>query len=565
MENFIESDKERMRIIIEMNVTKEFNDFTCFRKLSSEKKLEIYNKFVNAVQKLAASSDGMWTTLNDTKNVVVKDFYSKIDKFYTFICSEHDYNPTLKFLCSLFYIHHELCEKFERILFYADKFLNFMKKELIQNNDKSVINADSMFCVEEYVLLMNSKDLKNEAFKNIEPLLFQDKPNATGSYFEATEVFNIKARLYAFYEMYSDALKVMKKIKIRSTGRDLIENYHFTGTFYENSNNLDDALKYYTKAIESQTAIYSVLQQADKIYRNLFHIGKIKFHKQEISAAYLALNEFCIAFTNHKEILSEFTFDRDWKYFMQDMDILFDQANIILNDINHDSIETKIAISNGFKDLIKMVEFQRLIYEATNGNITKENAEEKLKILGDALELNPINSEKRPWLIHKILSTKATLYFNSNNLQLAYENYKKLYKEISYNNSKEKNDENRDISRPDYYMYFDEFCNSDGFSQYFLNYIMCFIHSKMFVEATHFLEYIENINEDLSSDRYKYAVYSYLGRMYYEEGDYKRAQNSIISAINYGQNIKSPSNLPKQIHPLPTTEYYLGYTCSKST
>ena len=80
----------------------------------------------------------------------------------------------------------------------------------------------------------------------------------------------------------------------------------------------------------------------------------------------------------------------------------------------------------------------------------------------------------------------------------------------------------------------------------------------MFVEATHFLEYIENINEDLSSNRYKYTVNSYLGRMYYEEGDYKRAQNSIISAINYGQNIKSPSNLPKQIHPLPTTEYYLG-------
>ena len=206
-----------MYINIEMNVTKEFNDFTCFRKLSSEKKLEIFNKFVNAIQKMAASSDGMWTTLNDTKNVVVKDFFSKIDKFYTFICSEQDYNPTLKFLCSLFYIHHELCEKFERILFYAGKFLNFMKKELIQNNDKSVINADSMFCVEEYVLLMNSKDLKNEAFKNIEPLLFQDKPNATGSYFEATEVFNIKARLYAFYEMYSDALKVMKKIKIRST------------------------------------------------------------------------------------------------------------------------------------------------------------------------------------------------------------------------------------------------------------------------------------------------------------------------------------------------------------
>ena len=90
----------------------------------------------------------------------------------------------------------------------------------------------------------------------------------------------------------------------------------------------------------------------------------------------------------------------------------------------------------------------------------------------------------------------------------------KLYKEISYNNSKENNDENRDISRPDYYMYFDEFCNSDGFSQYFLNYIMCFIHSKMFVEATHFLEYIENINEDLSSNRYKYTVNSYLGNHY---------------------------------------------------
>ena len=181
--------------------------------------------------------------------------------------------------------------------------------------------------------------------------------------FYVLEMLERKARIYAIFEMYSDALKTMKKVK-RMQEPIMDENDHqrfrfrinlyYMALIYEILNNQSEAYKNYLKIIQGilgrfgKLSLFSEIQHSELfsfdipiIYRSLFSLGKIKFSNGEYKSSSIALNEFCSGYENHFDIISRWHLEIEGQIVVSLYDAWTQRTKIPLEDIQSQYADAK--------------------------------------------------------------------------------------------------------------------------------------------------------------------------------------------------------------------------------
>ena len=178
--------------------------------------------------------------------------------------------------------------------------------------------------------------------------------------YEIVTILNIKARIFIIYELYSDAIKTMKKIKrLISDSPSLVmmklnSLLFYMALVYEKMDNPNEALKIYNRITKEDTPKW--YQSRAKLpwsrgyfNRSLFAIGKIKFDKKcDYTTIFTALKEFltCMQGKDKNEMKTP-PEDYEWEFMLEDIDVLMKQASEMLESICNcidDGCNSKLAI-----------------------------------------------------------------------------------------------------------------------------------------------------------------------------------------------------------------------------
>ena len=341
-----------------------------------------------------------------------------------------------------------------------------------------------------------------------------------------------KARIYAIFEMYSDAIKTMKKVK-RMQEPIMDENDHqrfrfrinlyYMALIYEILNNQSEAFKNYLKIIQGilgrfgKLSLFSEIQHSELfsfdipiIYRSLFSLGKIKFSNGEYKSSSIALNEFCSGYENHFDIISRWHLEIEGERVVSLYDAWSQRTKIPLEDIQSQYADAKQMLkhisetvdlssvqSKGSKvqkelqDSVNVISAHRLLSEIIGDkddsliSYDKVAAERKLKSIKKYLQIKT-NLGTKILLeddVKKIFIERARMNYILKNFEEALDNFRKLYLEYDKSFAQKKygfktvtivrcNNYYRD--NPDFFGYIDGYFN-------------CLDHFKMYPETIHIL------------------------------------------------------------------------------
>ena len=117
------------------------------------------------------------------------------------------------------------------------------------------------------------------------------------------------------FEKYSEAIKVIKKLRMLTKDEDMTSTYQvstlfYLGFTYELLDNQKEAFKCYMNMISSfmdefEPPAKTVKECFQILFRALYFIGKVKYQQREFHFARSALQECCSCFEENKEVLSE--------------------------------------------------------------------------------------------------------------------------------------------------------------------------------------------------------------------------------------------------------------------
>ena len=234
----------------------------------------------------------------------------------------------------------------ERKSEYFEQYFQLINQWLDKGNKTLIHNADAFKVMVEYCTFMRSLDTGENAFERIEPILkLVQKGTVTlsNNHFiceyvinghvlfnfsdgidnanEAKLIFEMKAKIYVMFEKYSEAIKVIKKLRMLTKDDDMTSSYQVSVLFhlgftYELLNNHKEAFKCYMNMIGAMDKIEPPAKTVKEcfhfMFRALHFIGKIKYQYKEYPLARLALEEFCSCFEESREILLENYGDISW-------------------------------------------------------------------------------------------------------------------------------------------------------------------------------------------------------------------------------------------------------------
>ena len=147
--------------------------------------------------------------------------------------------------------------------------------------------------------------------------------------YEIETILKIKARIFIIYELYSDAIKTMKKLKrLISDSPSLVimklnSLLFYMALVYEKMDNPNEALKIFNRISKEEPPDLCPSCLRGYINRSLFAIGKIKFDKKcDYTTIFTVLKEFLTCMKSKKENEEKIAlWDHEWKFMLEDIDI----------------------------------------------------------------------------------------------------------------------------------------------------------------------------------------------------------------------------------------------------
>ena len=151
-------------------------------------------------------------------------------------------------------------------------------------------------------------------------------------------LFHMKARMYNLFDKNSEAIKVLKKLKKAPNAKcdEVLLNY-VIGHLYEQSNNYKEALIWYKRVLNVTNSASFSMESSDiiEVYHALFGIANIRLNQKEYGLARALLDEFCHAYNNHKEELTngDYYLRNAWEPVIDDIDDKMIKAQDMLVEI----------------------------------------------------------------------------------------------------------------------------------------------------------------------------------------------------------------------------------------